>query len=532
MLNSEHIDQVLDLLFLGHSTFIYVNDITCASITSSHLNLALSKREDPHPHVHHVLVDGVACFTSRILFDTVINGLLNWKPTWNEGCSNWTPDDRQERYNESLDGFVHGIGAVFSHWRREHNDEDVRLALLVEKPEKLKERLPEVVVPLTRLAELSKVDISVVFISEARWEEVRPPLGAALDPFFFDIPVPTKEATIEHIGSKFSSHAEGSAQIHAYSPELESTYRQFISVLYDSCDPFIKDPQEIQYIASARWPGFIKPVIDDYKRLLEEAVRIDEPPPPFDLPSEETRMRLVRALLPTFKSAMEDLHPRTTSAVDWCNANEPAPDIMEKMFQTPGLLSPSRRARDEIKDANDTRGKSKAKEGRIEALPRQSRFILLASYLASSNPAKTDLRMFGRGVDEKKRKRKINRVKPQPKMNTGPVKIPQPLVGASPFLLDRMLAILGALLEDNDVESRLPANEFSIEGERTDMEISRVGTYASVMELTTLRLLHRTTAGDKLDGPPMFKCSITHDVALSLAKQLGVKLNDLVWDPV
>ena len=43
-----------------------------------------------------------------------------------------------------------------------------------------------------------------------------------------------------------------------------------------------------------------------------------------------------------------------------------------------------------------------------------------------------------------------------------------------------MLAILGALLEDNDVESRLPANEFSIEGERTDMEISRVGTYACV----------------------------------------------------
>ena len=230
-------------------------------------------------------------------------------------------------------------------------------------------------------------------------------------------------ATVEHICSKFSSHSKDSAQISPYYPPLEPIYRHFISVLYDSCDPFIKDPQEIQYIASARWPGFIKPVLDDYQRSIE-AAQINEPPPTFDLPSEEFRMRLVRTFLPSLKSAMEDLHPRTTSATDWCNANQPSLDVAEKMFQVPGSLSPSRRVRDEVEDvANDTRGKSKARDGGIEALPRQSRFILLASYLASNNPAKTDLRMFGRGLDEKKRKRKTNRSKTQPKVNTGFVKV-------------------------------------------------------------------------------------------------------------
>jgi len=47
-----------------------------------------------------------------------------------------------------------------------------------------------------------------------------------------------------------------------------------------------------------------------------------------------------------------------------------------------------------------------------------------------------------------------------------------------------------------------------------------------------MRLLHRTTAVDRLDGPPQFKCAISYDMALVLAKQLDVALNDLLWDPV
>jgi len=43
-----------------------------------------------------------------------------------------------------------------------------------------------------------------------------------------------------------------------------------------------------------------------------------------------------------------------------------------------------------------------------------------------------------------------------------------------------MIAILGALLEENDVESRLPMSGLEIPGEYTDMEISRVGVYSAV----------------------------------------------------
>ena len=49
-----------------------------------------------------------------------------------------------------------------------------------------------------------------------------------------------------------------------------------------------------------------------------------------------------------------------------------------------------------------------------------------------------------------------------------------------PFPLDRMLAILGVLLEENDADTRPPALEYEIPGEYTEMEISRVAIYEQV----------------------------------------------------
>lgn len=132
---------------------------------------------------------------------------------------------------------------------------------------------------------------------------------------------------------------------------------------------------------------------------------------------------------------------------------------------------------------------------------------------------------------------------------THSAQIPQRLLGPAPFPLDRLTAILGALLEENDVDARPLAPEYTVPGEYTDMEIGRTGIYASVsdlfvaiprmctyalmkiMELTSMRLLHRTSPGDKLDGPPMFKCGVSYDVTLAFARQLDIPLNDLMWDP-
>ena len=80
------------------------------------------------------------------------------------------------------------------------------------------------------------------------------------------------------------------------------------------------------------------------------------------------------------------------------------------------------------------------------------------------------------------------------------MKVARRLLGPTSFTLDRMLATLGALLEENDVDSRINAHtsEFGIPGKETDMEISHVAVYAAIMELASMRLLTRTSAVDSL----------------------------------
>lgn len=52
------------------------------------------------------------------------------------------------------------------------------------------------------------------------------------------------------------------------------------------------------------------------------------------------------------------------------------------------------------------------------------------------------------------------------------------------------------------------------------------------MELASMRLLVRTSPPDRLDGTPTFKCGIGFELAAKLARDLGIVLNDLMYDPL
>jgi origin recognition complex subunit 5 len=202
--------------------------------------------------------------------------------------------------------------------------------------------------------------------------------------------------------SKFPSLSTSSDDIltDPYHPSLSSLYTHFINMVCDVCYPFSHDPRELQYIAAARWVGFIKPILDDYKCDLDrrEEGNGDEEMDVDDIgfipPLEDLRIRLLRFFNPSLTMAMEALLPRQTNATDWALANEP-PDNLLAM------------TRAEIK--NQERQAPTAQANGLVSLPRMSKYILIASFLASMNPARSDLRMFGRGLDEKKRKRRVTK---------------------------------------------------------------------------------------------------------------------------
>ncbi|THV00858.1 hypothetical protein K435DRAFT_818207 [Dendrothele bispora CBS 962.96] len=585
------IAQVVSLIQLSSFPFIFVNDLTSARLTATSLIANLDAKQN----IQTVRIDAIVCFTPRLIFDTVINGFTHWEPSWDDGCMNWSPDDQQlnKRYNDSLDAFLHGLKDMQSHLSKK-NQIPPRMVLVVEYPERLKEGMPETLVPLTRLRELSNLDVTVVFVSAQRWEDIKPPLGAALDPYFVDMGIPTKEgeyaillplhrltmfpAVMKQISSSFTDHLwsmpSSSSSPNPYHPVFQPLYVQYLSFVYDICHTFTDDPSEIGYIAAARWPGFVKPIIDGYKLRSEEAG--PDEAIELEVPTTEFIMRLTRHFKPSLSAALEKLYPRHTNAADWAAANEPNESVLDQILGLPpsptkshhatddeGMeedelpqiqSSPTRPRSERIRslhsasqpqtdyflplfsfNPNESSSSTPSSVALANTLPRISRFILISAFIASMNPAKSDLRMFGRGLDGKKRKRRVIRTKKQTKPTSGPAKIPQRYLGPALFPLDRLIAILGALLEENDApDSEDMPDEFTIPGEYTDMEVRRVGIYASITQLTNLRLLVRTSPPERLDGPPMYKtgpgvASSYEDVSI-IAKGLGITLSDLIWE--
>lgn len=188
---------------------------------------------------------------------------------------------------------------------------------------------------------------------------------------------------------------------------------------------------------------------------------------------EDVRLRLLRVFLPSFSAALEALLPRRTHSLAWSRMS----DLNE---------GPS------VDDKNV--------EAITRSLPTLQKYTLLSAFLASSNPPRTDMRMFSRNREARSKKRrgggtrktsqrstsapakvrslfyvKLNASKP-----TSFCQLPQRLVGPAAFPLDRMNAILATLLEEHDLDSRAIGPEFTQPGEYTETELMRVHTSGAV----------------------------------------------------
>jgi len=163
-------------------SFIYVHDPQAYRSTRDILRNVLedlSTTDERHGELPTFKIclgcaDVAKCFTPRLFFESIIHELVGYSPDWEEGCSNWEGGSSTElRWNENTDAFIQGLRAANAHLektfgpnaasgkgkgkgeRRQY--EGVRLVLMVEKAERLKETMPELLVPLARLQELVRI---------------------------------------------------------------------------------------------------------------------------------------------------------------------------------------------------------------------------------------------------------------------------------------------------------------------------------------------------------------------------------------
>lgn len=180
--NDTLLSQLITLITTCPSIFTYLHDPHTPRATALLVNTLISSLsaidtkllpsgDDIVPIIAAAQVDAVGCFSPRLFYDTTFNRLAKWRPRWEEGCENWPGTIGTARYNDSLDGFLHGLRALQAQLfgdetevqlpregrgktRKQNVAKAVKMVLVVDRAERLKDSLPELLVPLTRLAEL------------------------------------------------------------------------------------------------------------------------------------------------------------------------------------------------------------------------------------------------------------------------------------------------------------------------------------------------------------------------------------------
>ncbi|XP_032361420.1 origin recognition complex subunit 5 [Etheostoma spectabile] len=313
--------------------------------------------------------------------------------------------------------------------------------IVMEKAELLRDTDANLLPALLRLQELVEDNITIILLSEIVWDKFRPNTGC-FEPLLLHFPDYSK-GELQKILSQ-DRHP-------SYSDEFYSSYINILlGVFYSVC----RDLRELRHLAALNFSKFCEP-------LEEGKVK------------ETDTHKLWRNIEPHLKKAMQTVYLREVSSVQW-----------EQMQQM------------EEKENGALRGLSA--HTHVE-LPYYSKFLLIAAYLASYNPARTDKRFF---LKHHGKIRKTNFLKKNEKTSNH-------LLGPKPFPLDRLLAIFYSV-----VDSRVAPT---------------ASIFSQISSLVTLQLLTQVSHDDQLDAPK-YKCAVSMDFICAISRTVNFEIVKYLYD--
>ncbi|XP_054609267.1 origin recognition complex subunit 5 [Dunckerocampus dactyliophorus] len=312
--------------------------------------------------------------------------------------------------------------------------------IVLEKAELLRDMDANLLPALLRLQELVEDNVSIILLSEIAWDTFRPSTGC-FEPLLLHFPDYSK-AELHQILSQ-DRHP-------SYSVEFYSSYINILlGVFYAVC----RDLRELRHLAALNFSKFCEP-------LDEGKVK------------ESDTHKLWRNIEPHLKKAMQTVYLREVSSLQW-----------EKMQV----------------EAEDGPVRGLSAHTHVE-LPYYSKFLLIAAYLASYNPARTDKRFFV------KHHGKIRKAKNFLKKNE---KTSNHLLGPKPFPLDRLLAIFYSV-----VDSRVAPT---------------ASIFSQISSLVTLQLLTQVSHDDQLDAPK-YKCAVSMDFICAISRTVNFDIVKYLYD--
>lgn len=320
--------------------------------------------------------------------------------------------------------------------------------LMLDRAERLRDMGNNVLSALLRLAELTNRNICVILISNISFEKFRVK-GGAIEPLLIKFSDYSEQDILrilqfDFTPSEIETDDENTVKL------TSEFYAGFAQVIYSIFCHNCKDLNELRYFAALLFPLYIKPI-------KEGLAKTHETP------------KLIKYAQPYFVEATEKLYLREMSSAEWTE--------QQKVV------------------------------GRADfELPYYTKFLLIASYLASYNPPRFDVRYFAKSAEERKKKKGGGTRK---RVDNLGGKMRQQLLGPKTFPVERMLAIFYSIL-DEPLEDTI------------DIQLQ-------ITSLTTLRLLVRTTGLDKLDGAK-YKCNVNFEFIRALAQNVRFEVDKYLYD--
>ncbi|KAJ1744193.1 hypothetical protein LPJ68_000253 [Coemansia sp. RSA 1086] len=388
----------------------------------------------------YAYINGVECFTPRLLFERVLNAWAGHVPSLDNKFANYT------RCENTVE-FVNNVHDLL------HDKQGQTHYIIIDQAERLRDRGPMLLTMLLRLSELTNASICTVLVSNVVWDKFRPRHGGALEPTLVFFSNYTKQQILSIIEKDCPKD------------EPPKFFLTFVDAIYEVFHRNCVDLDELRHLVTMLYPKFVQPVYE------KQANR-----------SEFTR--LFKLCQPYFSAASERLYLREISTSEWQKystevTTETAPeDVTQSIYQM-------------------------AESGDGLDLPYYTKFLLIAAFLASYNPSRLDAQYFSRGKTQAKR-----RAKAVAQDATGG-KDRQQLLGPKSFNIERMLAIF-----------------YSIIVEPVD---SSVDVQIQIASLVTLRLLTKTSAGDRLDGIKC-KCNVSLETIRTIAHSVRFEIDRYLYN--
>ncbi|KAK3103287.1 hypothetical protein FSP39_018199 [Pinctada imbricata] len=349
----------------------------------------------------HVLINCIECYSSRFLYETILNHF--------HGSISYHSDPGSLMKCDNMNDFVRMFRQVSE--ERGLNEETVYIVL--DKAERLREmdanilpallRLQELVSLLIlpavlrlqelvslwsdfnrsaiRLQELTNQNVCVILLTEIVWEKFRTGTGYC-EPLVLHFPDYNRDELIEIMsGSPPTGYSE-------------DFYRTYLNLVLGVFQLVCRDLIELQHLATINFRKYTEPL---------ESLGPDEIP---------DARKLWKNVEPHLKKALQTVYLREISSLQW--------EKMQESNESNQLPLPQ----------------GYSSRTSVE-LPYYSKFLLIAAYLTSYNPAKSDKRFFVKHSGKAK-KSKIERKHERTSNH---------MLGPKPFPMDRLLAIFYSICE-------------------------------------------------------------------------------------